>query len=80
MMKLFKDIQKIILKAGDDMQSYQHKLFFKDEDQLKSQLIDKGMKFIEVEKNAFIEKSKNSIFLSLNEKQKQIYNEIINVK
>ena len=38
------------------------------------------MKFIEVEKNAFIEKSKNSIFLSLNEEQKQIYNEIINVK
>ena len=74
------DIQKIILKAGDDMQSYQHKLFFKDEDQLKSQLIDKGMKFIEVEKNAFIEKSKNSIFLSLNEEQKQIYNEMINVK
>ena len=40
----------------------------------------KGMKFIEVEKNAFIEKSKNSIFLSLNVEQKQIYNEIINVK
>ena len=73
-------MQKIILKAGYDMQSFQHELFFKDEDQLKSQLIDKGMKFIEVEKNEFIKKSKNSIFLSLNEEQKQIYNEIINVK
>ena len=74
------EFQKIILEAGKDMQSFQHKLFFKDEDQLRSKLINKGMKFVEVEKNAFIQKSKNSILLSLNDEQKELYNKMINVK
>lgn len=74
------DLQKIILDAGREMQKYEHKLFLAEQDKLAKELQEKGMTFVEVDKEAFKTKVKDAVISSLTPEQKDLYERIINTK
>lgn len=47
------DLQKIVLDAGKEIQTYERELFITERDRLAKVLQDKGMTFVEVDKPAF---------------------------
>jgi tripartite ATP-independent transporter DctP family solute receptor len=71
------DLKEIFLEAADDMQRYEHQLFIENERNVQDELKSKGMKFIEVDKEAFADKSRQAIFESLSPDMQKIYNEIL---
>lgn len=77
--KLPEDLKLILLDAAKDMQIYEHKLFIENESRITAELKSKGMKFIEVDKEAFIKKSKEAIYNSLSPSMQTIYRELKNI-
>ncbi|MFY0651803.1 MAG: TRAP transporter substrate-binding protein [Cyclobacteriaceae bacterium] len=75
-----KDIQEIIMEAARDMQRYESELFQRDQKAVQQILKDKGMEFIEVDKDAFGAKSKDAIYASLSPEMQAVYDEIIELK
>ncbi|MEM6806281.1 MAG: TRAP transporter substrate-binding protein, partial [Bacteroidota bacterium] len=71
-----KDLKEIFLQAARDMQSYEHKIFLKKEKLIKTELAEKGMEFIEVDKAAFSEISSRALFEGLSPDMQKIYQEI----
>jgi tripartite ATP-independent transporter DctP family solute receptor len=71
------DLKEIFNKAAADMQQYEHELFVKNETMVQDELKAKGMKFIEVDKDAFGDKCRKAIFDSLSPDMKLIYEEIL---
>ncbi|MGC6432248.1 MAG: TRAP transporter substrate-binding protein [Jejuia sp.] len=71
--KLPEDLKAILLEAAKDMQAYEHKLFLENESKIIQELKDKGMTFIEVDKQAFIKKSENAIYNSLSKNMQKVY-------
>lgn len=71
------DLKEIFLQAAKDMQLYEHKLFLENEKKIREELKLKGMEFIEVDREALKQKSKEAIFNSLSPEMQEIYNEII---
>lgn len=78
--KLPDDLKSILLKAAKDMQAYEHKLFLENETKIITELKEKGMTFIEVDKEAFIKKSENAIYSSLSPEMQSVYREIKGIK
>jgi len=74
------DLRKIFLEAADDMIKYEHRLFLKNERNVQEELKQKGMEFIEVDKNAFSEKCSDAIYQSLSPEMQKVYHEIIEMK
>ncbi|WP_422447464.1 TRAP transporter substrate-binding protein [Thermoanaerobacterium sp. DL9XJH110] len=74
------DLQKVILDAAKDMQQYERQLFMENEKNLAKELQDKGMEFIDVDKEAFKAKVTNTVIASLTPEQKDLYMKIINTK
>ncbi|MCL4113189.1 UNVERIFIED_CONTAM: hypothetical protein GTU68_021586 [Idotea baltica] len=74
--KLPQDLQEIFLQAGKDMQAYEHKLFLENEKSVQEELKAKGMEFIEVDKDAFQQKSEKAIYDSLSPEMQEIYNQL----
>ena len=74
------DLQKIFLEAADDMIKYEHQLFLKNEQIVQEELKQKGMEFIEVDKNAFIEKCGDAIYRSLSTEMQEVYKEVEKMK
>jgi tripartite ATP-independent transporter DctP family solute receptor len=74
--RLPEDLKVLFLQAAREMQAYEHHLFLKNETQIQQELKDKGMQFIEVDKPAFIEKSKSAIYNSLSPPMQDIYRQI----
>jgi tripartite ATP-independent transporter DctP family solute receptor len=74
------DLKKVIDQAAKEAQEYEHKLFLEEEQKLAKKLQDKGMQFVETDKNAFQSKSKDAVVSSLTAEQKDLYNKIINTK
>ena len=70
------DLQDIFLQAGKDMQQYEHKLFLENEKNVQQELKAKGMQFIEVDKEAFQQKSEKAIYESLSPEMKKIYDQL----
>lgn len=75
--KLPDDLKVIFLEAARDMQAYEHRLFVENEKKVQQELKDQGMVFIEVDKDAFAEASREAIYASLSPEMQQIYNEIV---
>jgi len=71
--KLPDDLKKILLEAAKDMQAYEHKLFLENESKIIQELKDKGMIFVEVDKQAFIKKSEKAIYNSLSKDMQKVY-------
>lgn len=76
--KLPADLKKILVQSAKDMQAYEHQLFLAKEDELQKQLKQKGMEFVEVDKEAFIKKSEQAIYNSLSEAMQDVYRSIKN--
>ena len=71
------DLKKIFLKAAEDMQIYEHQLFIDNERRVQDELKAAGMKFVEVDQQAYAEKCREAIFQSLSPEMKKVYKEII---
>lgn len=74
--KLSPDLQHIILECAKEMQEYESKMYHEQEDQIKTALRERGMEFIEVDRKAFIERSKGAIYNSLSPEMQSIYTQI----
>ena len=74
------DLQQVILEAGKEMQDYEHQLFLEDQKRLIKELKAKGMQFIEVDKEAFMERAKDAVFNSLTPEQRDLYLRIEAIK
>ena len=71
------DLKDIFLQAVSDMQVYEHQLFIQGQEQVKQDLKDRGMEFIEVDKDAFKQQCQNAIYASLSPSMQDLYDEII---
>lgn len=71
------EYQQIFLEAAEDMQKYEHQLFLDKENQLRKELMNDGMQFIEVDHEAFQEIGANAVYNSLDDEMKELYRKII---
>ena len=67
------DLQEIFLDAARDMQAYERELFNKNDALTRAELEAKGMKFIEVDREAFKEKHGNAIYNTLSPAMQEVY-------
>ncbi len=74
--KLPDDLQKIFLEASKDMQLFEHNLFVENEKNVQEELKAMGMKFVSVDKDAFIEKGEKEIYNSLSKEMQLVYLQI----
>ena len=75
--KLPDDLKEIFIQAAKDMQDYEHQLFVRGRLTVQQQLKDMGMEFIEVEKDAFKQKSEAAIYNNLSPDMQKVYDMII---
>lgn len=73
------DLQKVVLDAASQMQSYEEKLFSEDQKRLRKALEDAGMTFVDVDQQAFAEKARPAVKASLNDEQQKLYEAIQNL-
>ena len=74
--KLPPGLKDIFLKAAEDMIKYEHQLFLENEKEVQEELKANGMQFIEVDKDAFVQKSEKGIYDSLSPEMQKVYQEI----
>ena len=72
------DLKVIFEQAAKDMQQYEHQLFIENEKRVQKELQDAGMKFIEVDQEAYGDKCREAIYESLSPEMQEVYQEIIN--
>ncbi|MEX0289218.1 MAG: TRAP transporter substrate-binding protein [Flavobacteriaceae bacterium] len=71
------DLKAIFLQAAEDMQAYEHQLFIDNEKKVQDELKAAGMKFIEVDQEAYALKCRKAIYESLSPEMQDVYNQII---
>lgn len=71
--KLPKDLKEIFLTTAKDMEAYALELFVESEQKARQALEQKGMQFIEVDKEAFSKKCETAIFNSLTPEMQDVY-------
>ena len=70
------DLKEIFDECAAEMQRYESQLFIAGKSKIQNELKTKGMKFVEVDNDAFSEKCSNAIFQSLSPEMQQIYTQI----
>ena len=75
--RLPNDLQTLFLEAAQDMQQYEHQLFLEGSRSVQNELRAAGMEFVEVDKEAFIEKASDAIYGSLSPTMQTVYDEVI---
>jgi len=78
--KLPDDLKTIFLSAAQDMQTYEHNLFLEKEKNIQQLLKEKGMEFIEVDKNAFAAKCQEAIYESLSPDMQVVYQDFVKAR
>jgi tripartite ATP-independent transporter DctP family solute receptor len=78
--KMPPDLQTIILESAKIMQEYEHELYLQQEELDAQFLKDKGMEFIEVDKEAFIELASKAVMEHFTEGQKRLYRRVQEVE
>jgi tripartite ATP-independent transporter DctP family solute receptor len=78
--KMPADLQTIILESAKIMQEYEHELYLQQEELDAQFLKDKGMEFIEVDKEAFIELASKAVMEHFTEGQKSLYRRVQEVE
>ncbi|XOV93764.1 MAG: TRAP transporter substrate-binding protein [Bacteroidota bacterium] len=71
------DLKQIFDECALEMHNYERSIFLQNEQSLRKELQDKGMIFVEVDKDAFAEKCTQAVYESLSPEMQKIYNEII---
>ena len=74
------DLKGIFVQAAKDMQKYERGLFLKNERIVQDELKSKGMTFVEVDKDAFAEKCKESIYNGFSPEMQKVYAQIMDIK
>ena len=74
------DLQGNVLEAGKAMQQYHQREFEKQEVLLRRQLEERGMIFIQPDKEAFRDKAESAVLEILPEKYKPLYHKITSIK
>ncbi len=74
------DLRAIFLEAVEDMVKYEHKLFLESQKKIIGELEAGGMTLIEVDKDAFGEAARASIYKSLSPEMQNIYNDILKLR
>ena len=70
------DLKEVFDECAVEMQRYERQLFEAGKSKIQNELKAKGMKFIEVDNEAFSEKCSKAIFESLSPEMQQIYSQI----
>lgn len=70
------DLQKVVTDAAAEMQTYENQLFAQSEKDDRAWLEQKGMKFVDVDKDAFEKAMTPGVLSTLNDEQKKVYDEI----
>ena len=70
------DLGEIFLQSASDMQAYEHQLFLRNEEIIRSELETRGMKFIEADLKAFHDQATRAVFNSLGPEMQKLYLEI----
>ncbi|WP_163578222.1 TRAP transporter substrate-binding protein [Halomonas faecis] len=70
------ELQEVIFDAAKTMQDYEAELFAEDEQRLRDDLAERGMEFVEVDTEAFVEKALPAVRESLNEEQRELLDAI----
>lgn len=78
--KLSKKNKAIMKQAASDAHYYEYGLFKAGQSQLEQELKAKGMTIVEVNKDAFMSKSKKAVLKFLSPSQKKLYDKIGNLK
>lgn len=74
------DIRKAVLEAGKEAQVYERQLFRAEQDQLMKDLQDKGMTFVEVDKEAFMKKAEPAVLSFLSPELQEMYKKIVAIQ
>jgi len=74
------DIRKAVLEAGKEAQAYERQLFRAEQDQLIKDLQDKGMTFVEVDKEAFMKKAEPAVLGFLSPELQEMYKKIVAIQ
>ncbi|MCG9552020.1 TRAP transporter substrate-binding protein [Vibrio sp. Isolate31] len=74
--KLPKDLQAVVKEAAAEMQAYERELFLEDERKLGEILQERGMKFVDVDQEAFREAALPAVRKSLNKEQLALFEDI----
>jgi len=67
------DLQAIFLECAREMQVYERKLFDENDARARAELEARGMKFVEVDREAFKQKHGNAIYRTLSPRMQAIY-------
>lgn len=74
------DLKEIFDECAKEMVDYEHQLFITNEKSVQQELKNKGMTFIEVDKDAFSEKCREALFNSLSPEMQRIYHQVQEMK
>ncbi len=74
--KLPKDLQAVVKEAAAETQAYERELFLEDERKLAELLQERGMKFVDVDQEAFREAALPAVRKSLNKEQLPLFEDI----
>lgn len=74
--KLPEALRKMVLESAKEMQAYQHQLFQKQNEVLAKELQEKGMEFVEVDRQAFQEKAEKAVKASLPPQVEKLYQQV----
>lgn len=78
--RLSPDLKRIFDECAKDMQTYADKIFLEEQKVIQQKLEEKGIQFIDVDKEAFAEKSRPAIYNSLSTEMQKTYSDIIEMK
>lgn len=71
------EIQEAITESAAEAVAYEHELFLKEDEMVRQELVNKGMKFVKVNQEKFKEKALEGVIGSLTEKQRELYQKIV---
>ena len=72
------DLQAIVLEEATEMTAFQKRMFKESEKEVQEKLKARGMQFVEVDQEAFKEKCREELYLSLSPEMQVLYNEFLN--
>ncbi|UYG07553.1 TRAP transporter substrate-binding protein [Halomonas sp. M4R1S46] len=73
------ELQQVVRDAAQEMQAYEAELFAEDQERLRQSLQERGMEFVEVDTEAFIEKARPAVLEALDEEQRELFDAIQNL-
>ncbi|RED93024.1 TRAP transporter substrate-binding protein [Marinoscillum furvescens] len=74
------DLRDIFDACAQDMQVYANKVFREEQERVRQELLAAGVTFVEVDKEAFAQKSQQAIYNSLSPAMQKVYDEILALK